>query len=374
MSLILAVQPDRHRAAQLQAMARAHLNAEFVLASSVTQGFQCIGARVPDLLLMDPLLPPAEEAALDDYLRLIGPAAAHVPSLTIPLLAGGTGERSLLGVLRRERTRPSGDGGCEPAVFAEQISTYLNERRRPAQPPWPSAPPAEPVPSPEDVIVDLSSILDEPEADPLILAEPAIELEPFIAVPEPAIDAPKPLETAPEPLIVAPEPLLEAPEPVIIAPEPLVVAPEPMIEAPEPVVQLAQAPDPEPEVLPAVQAPARLPAIARAPAASTLSHQLVPYAPAPVPVVADPVTPATVQQIIEVPTGTGAQVQASVAVNVAVSVQVAAAVNVTAAPKKQGKPRPIQDEWGFFDPGQCGFQALMARLDEIAAKEERDDA
>ena len=28
-------------------------------------------------------------------------------------------------------------------------------------------------------------------------------------------------------------------------------------------------------------------------------------------------------------------------------------------------PQPIQDEWGFFDPEQCGFAALLAKLDEI---------
>jgi hypothetical protein len=27
--------------------------------------------------------------------------------------------------------------------------------------------------------------------------------------------------------------------------------------------------------------------------------------------------------------------------------------------------KPIQDEWGFFDPAQCGFSALLAKLDEI---------
>ena len=42
------------------------------------------------------------------------------------------------------------------------------------------------------------------------------------------------------------------------------------------------------------------------------------------------------------------------------------------------KKKPIQDEWGFFDPGQCGFAALLDKLDEITAQEEangvrRDD-
>jgi hypothetical protein len=27
--------------------------------------------------------------------------------------------------------------------------------------------------------------------------------------------------------------------------------------------------------------------------------------------------------------------------------------------------RPVQDEWGFFDPEQCGFSTLLAKLDEI---------
>ena len=27
---------------------------------------------------------------------------------------------------------------------------------------------------------------------------------------------------------------------------------------------------------------------------------------------------------------------------------------------------PVQDEWGFFDPEQCGFAALLTKLDEIA--------
>ena len=27
--------------------------------------------------------------------------------------------------------------------------------------------------------------------------------------------------------------------------------------------------------------------------------------------------------------------------------------------------KPLQDEWGFFDPAQCGFSTLLAKLDEI---------
>jgi hypothetical protein len=33
--------------------------------------------------------------------------------------------------------------------------------------------------------------------------------------------------------------------------------------------------------------------------------------------------------------------------------------------KRSKKGKPVQDEWGFFDPEQCGFAALLAKLDEI---------
>lgn len=40
--------------------------------------------------------------------------------------------------------------------------------------------------------------------------------------------------------------------------------------------------------------------------------------------------------------------------------------------KGRKKQRPVQDEWGFFDPEQCGFPALLAKLDEIARSEESE--
>jgi hypothetical protein len=40
------------------------------------------------------------------------------------------------------------------------------------------------------------------------------------------------------------------------------------------------------------------------------------------------------------------------------------------APPAERKAKPIQDEWGFFDPEQCGFAALLAKLDEVTDSEE----
>jgi hypothetical protein len=42
----------------------------------------------------------------------------------------------------------------------------------------------------------------------------------------------------------------------------------------------------------------------------------------------------------------------------------------TKAKKKPGGKQAVQDEWGFFDPNQCGFPALIAKLDAITETEE----
>jgi hypothetical protein len=46
----------------------------------------------------------------------------------------------------------------------------------------------------------------------------------------------------------------------------------------------------------------------------------------------------------------------------------------TAAPSKPKRKRPVQDEWGMFDPTQCGFAALLDKLDEVTANSENDEA
>ena len=42
--------------------------------------------------------------------------------------------------------------------------------------------------------------------------------------------------------------------------------------------------------------------------------------------------------------------------------------------RKEDEPdsSAVQDEWGFFDPEQCGFAALLAKLDEITEKKKDD--
>src|SRR5262249_35330285 len=44
----------------------------------------------------------------------------------------------------------------------------------------------------------------------------------------------------------------------------------------------------------------------------------------------------------------------------------ARAAESAASPKRRTrKAKNAQDEWGFFDPEQCGFSALLAKLEEV---------
>jgi len=40
------------------------------------------------------------------------------------------------------------------------------------------------------------------------------------------------------------------------------------------------------------------------------------------------------------------------------------------AARPDRKAKPVQDEWGLFDPEQCGFAALIAKLDEVTDSED----
>ena len=40
--------------------------------------------------------------------------------------------------------------------------------------------------------------------------------------------------------------------------------------------------------------------------------------------------------------------------------------------RKKKTPKPAQDEWGLFDPAQCGFAALLEKLNEVTDTEESE--
>src|SRR5713226_4926161 len=129
MPIILAIEPDRRQAAHVSAVVRQRVGAELILAETTEGALDAIGSRVPDLVLVPALLSPQDDAALAAALRVIA-AAAHVRTLTIPVLANGVKRKKPGGMLakwRRGRAESPAPDGCDPSVFAEQINAYLRE-------------------------------------------------------------------------------------------------------------------------------------------------------------------------------------------------------------------------------------------------------
>src|SRR5712691_5624805 len=128
MPIILAIEPDKRQAAHVSAIVRHRVGAELILVDTTEGALDAIGTRVPDVVLVPALLSPQDDAALAAALRVIA-AAAHVRTLTIPVFSNGTAHSQgggLLARFRRGRSEAT-SVGCDPAVFAEQITDYLRE-------------------------------------------------------------------------------------------------------------------------------------------------------------------------------------------------------------------------------------------------------
>src|SRR4051812_36397383 len=129
MPIILAIETDRRQRHALDAVVHQRVGAELILADTTEHALEAIGNRMPDLVLVPALLSPQDDAALAAALRVIA-AAAHVRTLTIPVLATETKTEPRAGLLsrwRRGRDASQATDGCDPAVFADQVTAYLAE-------------------------------------------------------------------------------------------------------------------------------------------------------------------------------------------------------------------------------------------------------
>ena len=130
MPLILAIEPDRRQASKIAALAKDPLRVELVVADSTATAFAALAGRVPDLILTSLLLSPKDENMLGDRLRELDAVGTKVQTLVIPVLAttvrrGRTGKGGLLTRLRGSKGKDAVPEGCDPEVFAEQITEYL---------------------------------------------------------------------------------------------------------------------------------------------------------------------------------------------------------------------------------------------------------
>jgi hypothetical protein len=107
-------------------LVRRHTGAELILADNTAGAIDAIESHVPDLVLIPAFLSPEDDEALTNALR-VTEAASHVQTLTIPVLGQPQQRSSALGMLSRLRrdSRPASPDSCDPKLFAEQISEYL---------------------------------------------------------------------------------------------------------------------------------------------------------------------------------------------------------------------------------------------------------
>jgi hypothetical protein len=427
MPIILAIEPDRRQAAHLSVIVRHQVGAELILADTTEGALDAIGNRVPDLVLVPALLSPTDDAALAAALRVIA-AAAHVRTLTIPVLASGTAHQTPGGLLakwrKRRETSPEPDG-CDPAVFGEQIATYLRESA--AERATLDDDPFETAASiPTEAIVPAAEPIEElvlavqPVEELVLAVQPIEELAPAVEPIEELVLAVQPIEA-----IVPAVESIEELALVVETAEEIELDEERVIDLSDEVAELSDEPedelfDGEPvavytltietgespldgfDLLPAlVNAPASAPESAILTAA-VISNAIVhePFIDSPEPPRADIepwvpmyLTPGRMWPALEgMPSETPVprseqpdwiELVASLRQDLErrrIDPPLPAHDPIAARPsdgaeseapraKKQKTPvkksKPIQDEWGFFDPEQCGFSTLLAKLEEI---------
>jgi hypothetical protein len=406
MSLILAVQPDRKQAAKIVALARTSLRAEIIVTESADETLTALATRVPDLVLISQLLSPKDDAAITERLRELDAGGVQVQTLVIPMLGSSkrrtpSKQLGLLSRLRISRDKAAAPDGCDPEVFATQILEYLEradvERQAQAEtaesvPAIESAPVAEivrdliadPVSVPdltrvtavqpddfstefEDQIDDVPSplplpvdeIISEDETEPeyrdmsweeidlddlddeLVMTAETIDLEAFILALEAgdspsagaALEAQPKLRPPAEPPAGWSKPSWPRLEGVEVAVAPVPVAPE-------------LAADPElAEFVAALEA--------MSPSDSTTSGLVESKAAAEeTPASEELWMPLAIEPHHVWPPMEGATVKAP-----------------GSAARTLSQSVPAQDEWGFFDPEQCGFSAVMTKLMEITEQD-----
>src|SRR5262249_15367171 len=136
-ALILALHRDPAQWTALRAALDDLVDADVIVADTIGATLDVIDARTPDLVLMDPLLPPREADNLTGYLALL-PEASHVQTITVPVISPVSGDDDPPGVpqpqgwLRRRLlpNRPSRTApplaGWRPEAFAAEVAAYLS--------------------------------------------------------------------------------------------------------------------------------------------------------------------------------------------------------------------------------------------------------
>ena len=135
-SLIVALHRDPTQSTALRSALTEMVDAHVVVADSVSETLDVIDAGTPDLILVDPLLPPREADELAGYLALL-PDASHVQTISVPMISPSVERDGSADVdtwharlRRRLWRRRSRELSTKPAsnseAFAGEVAAYLS--------------------------------------------------------------------------------------------------------------------------------------------------------------------------------------------------------------------------------------------------------
>ena len=127
-SYALAVEPDPSQASALQRMLDARIGGRLKVAGSIDEAFTALVERIPDVILMSPLLAPQDEEQIVARLGAMGVDASHVRLLTIPRFGDGAApaEKKRRFGWQSQKGASSAGGGCDPVAFANDVAEYLS--------------------------------------------------------------------------------------------------------------------------------------------------------------------------------------------------------------------------------------------------------
>ena len=167
MPRVLAIEPNYDLGSTLRRTLSDHGD-DVLVVDSKAAALESVRLEVPDLILMSPLLSPTDEDDLFDCLKSL-PGTAHVQTLNIPQFkfTPQTTAKSKFSFLRGRRDPTA--GGCDPGIFANEVSEYLEraaalkgELGECAPPSAEIAPPVGDVDKPLEVDTPVTATLPEP--------------------------------------------------------------------------------------------------------------------------------------------------------------------------------------------------------------------
>ena len=128
-SYALAIEPDASQASILVRILGERICGTLKVVGSTDEAFAALERRIPDLILVSPLLAPQDEEQIVARLAARGGDASHVQLLSIPRIRDGQQpvEKKRRFGWQSQKDSPSVSEGCDPVAFANEVAEYLSQ-------------------------------------------------------------------------------------------------------------------------------------------------------------------------------------------------------------------------------------------------------